>query len=106
MSATDEARVARAHRAQQYDSNPPRCLTCVYFKRRLLNDEPQEARVRTRKGYRMVMRKPKRQTRVNPMVEKCTFGNFVTKGYAVCDEWHSREGERIEGAMQSTGEPT
>lgn len=58
---------------QGYDGDPPRCFTCVYFQRKFQH----------------------RPAMPNPTVERCTFGDFPVTHKAVCDEWHSREGEVI-----------
>lgn len=31
----------------------------------------------------------------NPLVDRCTFGNFEVKHYGVCDEWRTRDGQSI-----------
>jgi hypothetical protein len=33
---------------------------------------------------------------LNPIVDRCSFGNFLTKPHAICDEWRSRKGEVID----------
>ena len=93
---SDDARTAQAKRAQDYDPNPPRCLTCVYHRyeqeRRYV-----ERRITGRNGRIRVQRfKILGFPIKNPMVDRCTFGNFIVKPSGVCDEWHSRDGERIE----------
>lgn len=94
MNVADK--IAQAMAQQDYDANPPRCLTCVYYVR-----QPERPYCeRTMKGRRNTVRhvrvKLKAHPHRNPLVDRCTFGNFIVKPSAVCDEWHSREGERIE----------
>lgn len=91
--------VQRAKRQQEYDSNPPRCTTCLFFSR-----QPRqpfaERTVKTRNGKEKKIRINLRPNPLkNPLVDLCTFGNFVTKPHAVCDEWRSRDGERIINAL-------
>lgn len=81
---------------QDYDPNPPRCYECVYFSRRPVKDFTERT-VTTRKGTKKVVKVPVRRSRANPVVERCTFGNFEVTGRGVCNEWRNRNGERIEG---------
>jgi hypothetical protein len=81
---------------QNFDGNPPRCTTCVYFRR-----EPHtkfvERNVRTRRGrIKTVMVPLRKDPKLNPIVDRCSFGDFLTKPHAVCDEWHSHQGEVLE----------
>lgn len=81
---------------QGYDEDPPRCFTCVYFKR-----EPARPSVTRkvigRQGKETLLVIPlKKHPQRNPLIDRCTFGNFQIKPQAVCDEWHSRTGERLE----------
>ena len=88
-------RVQRAMAAQDYDPAAPRCATCVYFKHeplvRLVERTLDSRRGKTRKVMVRLRPHPTR----NPMVDRCTFGNFLVKPAGVCNEWHSRSGERI-----------
>lgn len=89
-------RELRNKKEQGYDGDPPRCVTCVYFRR-----EPHtkfvEREVRTRKGKKRIIKVPLRKDPVlNPIVDRCSFGDFLTKPHAVCDQWHSRAGETLE----------
>lgn len=93
---TERARVGGAKVQQDYDSNPPRCATCVYFRR-----EPHtlyvDRQVKTRSGkVKMIRTKAKKHPTRNPLVDRCSFGNFQVKPHHVCNEWHSHSGERIE----------
>lgn len=85
-----------AKAAQNFDPDPPRCMTCVYFRR-----EPHTLHrfvSRPNRRGNMVTRKvPLRKDPIlNPIVDRCSFGNFLTKPHAICDEWHSRAGEVID----------
>jgi len=31
----------------------------------------------------------------NPMIDRCTFGNFEVRPHHVCNEWHGRDGARL-----------
>ncbi|HGM6773283.1 TPA: hypothetical protein ACKQAW_003892 [Stenotrophomonas maltophilia] len=89
--------VAHGAKAKQnFDADPPRCMTCVYFRR-----EPhtlhREVVKLSRKGKPRIRKEPLRKDPIlNPIVDRCSFGNFLTKPYAICDEWHSRTGEVID----------
>ncbi len=81
---------------QNFDADPPRCVTCVYFRR-----EPHSLhelrQVKTRRGKVKTIKVPKRKDAVlNPVVDRCSYGNFMVKPHSVCDEWHSRSGETVE----------
>lgn len=96
----DDDKAEHAKRSQDYDPNPPRCVTCVYH-RHERQDRYIEREVRSRKGkLRIVRFKQKVHPLKNPMVDRCTFGNFIVKRAGVCNEWHSRDGERIEEPAQ------
>lgn len=87
----DESKVA-----QGYDGDPPRCMTCVYFRR-----EPHTMWIdrtwTTRKGkVKTVKVRARKHPVSNPIVGRCSFGNFLTKPSAICNEWHNRQGERLE----------
>lgn len=92
---SDDARTAKAKATQDYDGNPPRCVTCVYFRR-----EPHtmyvERTIKTRKGKtKTVTVRAKKHPLSNPLVDRCSFGNFLVKPSAVCDEWRNRDGEHV-----------
>lgn len=94
-----EAMTLVAHGAkarQNFDADPPRCMTCVYFRR-----EPHTLhelrQVKNRRGKVKTIKVPMRKDALlNPIVDRCSFGNFLTKPHSVCDEWHSRTGEVID----------
>ena len=82
---------------QDYDPNPPRCFTCVYFR----HEKPRcyvERKIRLRSGKvkTIMCRNPKKE-RASNFVTRCTFGNFEVTGKGVCNEWRNRDGERIQG---------
>lgn len=79
-----DARISRAHAQQDYDADPPRCGTCLYFA------------LGTWSARRLAAKKG----RGTDHLQRCTFGNFHTSPTAVCNEWRNRAGERID-----TGEP-
>ncbi len=81
---------------QNFDDDPPRCFTCVYFRR-----EPhvlfREVKKTTRSGKVRIRKEPVRKHPIlNPTVDRCSFGNFLVKGHSVCDEWHGKNGDKIE----------
>ena len=82
--------------AQGYDKDPPRCFTCVYFRR-----EPHtlyKTTTRTTRRGKVVTSKArvKSHPTKNPIVDRCSFGNFLAKPYAICNEWHGKDGARLE----------
>ena len=82
-------------REMGYDSDPPRCFTCVYFRREPATPHEIISR-KFRRGVKQVKWTKRSHPITNPIVDKCTFGHFETTAKAVCDEWHSRNGEVIE----------
>lgn len=93
---TERQRITSQKARQDHDSDPPRCMNCVYFRR-----EPHtkfiERQVKTRKGkVKTVLVPLKRHPVRNPLVDRCSFGNFDVKPHHVCNEWHSRAGESIQ----------
>jgi hypothetical protein len=80
---------------QDYDPNPPRCFECVYYQRKL-RKEYEERQGITRRGKPIVRKVQLPRNRANPMIERCTFGNFEVTGKGVCNEWRNRNGERIQ----------
>jgi hypothetical protein len=94
---SDDARAVSAKLEQDYDNDPPRCATCCYFRR-----EPHTLfrmqEVKTRKG-KLVMRKVsvRKHPILNPIVDRCSYGNFLVKIHHVCNKWHGRDGSKIEG---------
>ena len=77
MMRLDVERVAKKKREQAYDPDPPRCRTCIYYAR-----GPARNRSYSNKGIRKEE-------------EHCSFGNFKTQYFAVCDEWRSKAGETV-----------
>jgi len=80
---------------QNFEEDPPRCMSCVFFRR-----EPHTLfelrQVKNRRGKLRTIKVSKRKDAVlNPIVDRCSFGNFLTKPHAVCDEWRNRTGEVI-----------
>lgn len=91
----DDARISAAKIEQDYDPDPPRCHTCVYFRR-----EPHTLfkviTRKSRKGRLITSRVPLRKHPLtNPLVDRCSFGNFLTKPHALCNEWRTRDGDRL-----------
>lgn len=70
--AVKRRRVDKAKRAQEYDNDPPRCFTCVYFSR---GREATNKRAKT--------------------IDKCTFGNFPVSYKGLCNEWRNHSGEQL-----------
>lgn len=92
----DIERVQRAMAQQDYDAAPPRCATCVYFRTEPLRRYAERTTTHGRTGkVRTILVRIKAHPSRNPLVDRCTFGNFLVKSAGVCNEWHSREGERI-----------
>lgn len=92
MPKSKEA-VAAAKTQQDYDPDPPRCFNCVYHRH-----EPErkyvEREIRTRKGkVKKILVRVKSNPHLNPMVHRCTFGDFIVQLSGICNEWHSRKGE-------------
>lgn len=92
----DDVRTARAKADQDYEASPPRCVTCVYFRR-----EPHTffrlVEKRTRKGKaKLVKVRVRSHPLTNPIVDRCSFGNFLTRPNAICNEWRTRDGERLD----------
>jgi hypothetical protein len=103
VSAIAAEREARAKLVQDYDDNPPRCATCVYFRCEPLVRHV-ERHVKGRSGrVRVQQVRIKKHPIKNPLVDRCTFGNFLIKRSGVCNEWHSRDGERIVEAANEVG---
>ena len=91
----DDTRTASRKAQQDYDPDPPRCETCVYWTYGP-QDKYLERQVKGRSGkVRTVRFKQRIHPTRNPRVDRCTFGNFKVSRYGVCNEWHSRQGERI-----------
>ena len=93
---SEKERIAAAKAAQDHDSDPPRCANCCYFRR-----EPHtkyiERAVLSRKGKPQVIKIRLRKHPVNnPIIDRCSFGNFEVKPHHVCDAWHGRDGSKIE----------
>ena len=95
ISLMGEEETKAAQAAQDYDNCPPKCVTCVYFKRAPLIAFTNEVKL-TRRGKTKTVKVPVRaHPLTNPTVDRCTFGNFLVRPTGVCNEWHSRDGERI-----------
>lgn len=81
---------------QDYDPDPPRCFTCVYFR----HEKPRvyvERTIRMRSGKtKTIMVRNSKKERASDFVTRCSFGNFATTGKGVCNQWHSRTGETLE----------
>ena len=84
-------------KAQQgHDADPPRCMTCVYFRREphtLYTDRQTSGRSGKVRTIRVKLRPHPLK---NPLVDRCSFGNFLVKGHHLCDEWHSHDGSKLE----------
>jgi hypothetical protein len=76
--ARELRRIERAKAEQDFDPDPPRCGTCLYFCR-----GGKQARLEARNG------------RGVDHLKRCTFGNFRTTERGVCDSWHNSQGETI-----------
>lgn len=72
--------LARAKAQQGYDSNIPRCKTCVHRK-------PEVQGVPAQFAVSGV------QTYQPP---RCKIGYFAVHDYGVCDLWKSKQGETLE----------
>ena len=80
IDPADAERMRAARAGQDYESEPPRCFNCVYFKRARLHGQRLK---KTRKG-------------VQRDVDWCKFGNFPVNTRAICAEWRSHSGETLE----------
>lgn len=93
-AALRDEKEARSKVMQDYDPSPPRCATCLYHRR-----EPTqpyiERTMKTRRGFKTQQVRNRAHPQRNPLVDRCMFGNFIVKPSAVCDEWRTRDGERI-----------
>ena len=98
----DDTKTAIQKIQQDYDPDPPRCETCVYWTYGP-QDKYLERQVKDNNGKVRTVRFKKRShpTR-NPRVDRCTFGNFKVSRHGVCNEWHSRKGERIAEEQPNT----
>jgi hypothetical protein len=89
--------IAHGAKAEQdYDPDPPRCRTCVYFRH-----EPEilkiERTLKRRGGKTKTVMVPARaHPSRNPLVMRCTFGNFKVSAQGICNEWRNHAGERVE----------
>lgn len=84
-----------AKRFQGYDPSTPRCATCVYFRREPHTKYRLVERL-TRSGKLRIFKEPVRKHPVNnPVVDRCSFGNFITRPQACCDEWRDLNGGKI-----------
>ena len=102
ISLMGEAETRAAKASQDYDNCPPKCVTCVYFKRAPLISFANEVKL-TRRGKTKTVKVPVRaHPLTNPTVDRCTFGNFLVSPNGVCNEWRSRDGERIVDEQPNT----
>ena len=95
ISLMSEEKTRTAKEAQDYDDCPPKCATCVYFKRAPLMVFTNKVKITRRGKTRTVKVAMRADPHTNPTVDRCTFGNFLVLPTGVCNEWHSRDGERI-----------
>lgn len=77
----EKLRVERRKKQQDYDGSTPRCGTCVYYRQ----ESHSKRKLARRKGHAPTF--------------YCTFGNFPTTYVGLCNEWHSRDGEKLAGAV-------
>lgn len=97
-------RIRRAKVIQGFDAEPPRCATCVYFSRGSAKKRKESAR----RGWTLEKARLAQELHTgwqSSELQHCTFGNFRVATISVCDEWHSKTGERIETESRATGEP-
>jgi hypothetical protein len=88
---TDDERIEKAKRQQDYDADTPRCFTCLYFKRERRFDQRL---VKKRSGGMKVVTFPvKKRIGTSHLVDRCAFGNFEVKAGGACKEWRGRQGE-------------
>lgn len=93
--STEDARIERAKQQQDYDPNTPRCASCVFCRTEKATPYLERTWV-TRSGKQKTQRVRNRTHPLrNPLVDRCTFGNFIVSRNGVCNEWRNREGERI-----------
>jgi hypothetical protein len=84
-------RIAAAKALQGHDTDPPRCANCAYFRR-----EPHTLYLERRsRGGRLMRVKARANPKSNPLVDRCSFGNFEVKPHHICNEWHGRDGTRL-----------
>ncbi len=80
-----------AKKSQGHDNDPPRCATCVFYRH-----EPHTLFREVTKGKKTIRVPVRRHPINNPMVERCSFGNFEVRKHHLCDEWRNRKGEVLE----------
>lgn len=68
--------------AQGYDPDTPRCGTCIYF-----TLGPHKRR-----------REESRKGRGIDHLQRCKFGDFRTSPKGLCNEWRTKDGERLQVA--------
>jgi len=96
---SDKQRIQSAKVSQGHDSDPPRCANCCYFRR-----EPHtKFVVRISRMKKPVRVKAKPHPLRNPIVDRCSFGNFEVKPHHICDKWHGRDGTKLEGSGDDGG---
>lgn len=91
-----DQRARDAKLQQGHDANPPRCAVCVYFRR-----EPHtlyiDRQTKNRRGKPKTIQIRQRAHPVrNPLIDRCSFGNFEVKPHHICDEWHGHDGTTLE----------
>jgi len=81
---------------QDYDEDTPRCFNCCYFRREPMDSAMSYVDRVNKRGNKIRCKlPPSRRRQVNPIVDKCTFGNFQVKPGALCREWHGRDGAKL-----------
>lgn len=80
---------------QGYDPDTPSCRTCLYWVREPRNRFIKTI-VKTRKGKTREVLVRARKSSSNPTVDKCTFGNFENHPHGLCNEWRTKDGQRLE----------
>lgn len=58
-------------------------------------------RSRSGKTLRVIKQPVRKHPLTNPVVERCSFGNFEVRHHHLCDEWRSRSGEVLDGEGSS-----
>lgn len=92
---SEDHRTTRAKVEQDFDGNPPRCATCLYFRREPHTLYTERVRMsRSGKPVKQRIRLRSHPTN-NPIVDRCSFGNFLTKPHAICNEWRTHQGDRL-----------
>lgn len=77
MINLDCEKVAIRKRSQDYDCNPPRCRTCIYYTRSSLKQKKELKNAGKKE------------------IEYCSYGDFKTVYFALCNEWRDKSGSTI-----------